>query len=224
MAAFATQVTQLLEGSPPTRAALAASMGDVRQVAIESSSQPNFTTTENSIALQSSQHKSHLDPQNDLYIRRVRTISLCNRYCVCKCHVRRQLGRSGIFSKLIGSGYIETAGPSIFGTQCDIELCRARAAPRVSVQYLLPQWLISRMIFMWFTSSPPHAPEFVLRVPRVIDYENNNAFTAVRRGDLGSLRLAISNGDCTPYDIDAIGNTLLAVRINIKIFNFEVNC
>ena len=80
------------------------------------------------------------------------------------------------------------------------------------------------MIFMWFTSSPPYAPEFVLRVPRVIDHENNNAFEAAKRGDLGLLKSAITNGDCTPYDIDIFGRTLLAVRINIKIFNFEVDC
>ncbi|KAF6219454.1 hypothetical protein HO133_003920 [Letharia lupina] len=210
MVALATQVTQLLEGSPSTRAALAASMGDVRHLAIESSPRPKVPVTEKTTTLDLSQPKSHLDPQNDLYIRRVRTISLCNKYCVCKCHLRRQLGPSGIFSKLIGSGYIETAGPSIFGTQCDIELCRARAAPRVSVQYRLPQWLISRMIFMWFTSSPPYAPEFVLRVPRVIDFWSTNAFQAVGTGDLGLLKSAITNGDCTPYDIDTSGRTLLA--------------
>lgn len=80
------------------------------------------------------------------------------------------------------------------------------------------------MIFMWFTSSPPYAPEFVLRVPRVIDSLNDIAFKAVLERNLDLLKSVITNGDCTPYDIDTLGRTLLAVRINIKIFNFEVNC
>ena len=211
MVAIATKWMQLLEGSPTSRAAIAASMGDVRQLTIESSPQADDTVDKKSTAQQLSQEKLHLDPQSKLCIRRVRTITICSKSCACKCHLRRRIGAPGIFSKVTGRGYIETAGPSLFGTNCDLKLCRARVAPRVSIQYCLPQWLITRMVLMWFTSSPPYAPEFVLRLPQVRDSRSNKAFKAVMVGNLDLLKAAFDDGDCTPYDVDVLGDTLLSV-------------
>lgn len=220
MVAFATK---LLEESSSTRASLSALMGDIRQLTIESSPRPDGRIAEKSTALNLRQNKSHFDPQNKLCIRRFRTITICNTSCACKCHLRRQIGAPGIFFKVIGSGYIETAGPSLFGTHCDLELCRARAAPRISIQYCLPQWLITRMVLMWFTSCPPYAPEFVLRLPQVRDLWKTRAFKAIASQDLDLLRAAFNDGDCTPYDVDVFGRTLLPVRLPMKMFGFTMN-
>ncbi len=146
-------------------------------------------------------------------------VSICDANCACNCHFRRRLNASGILSKVFGYGYVQTVGCPLLGAQCNTESCKANAAPRISVQYFLPRWLLSRMIFILFTSSPSCSPELLLRVHRLVNRRTNKAFLALRsyhyRGR-ADLEIALRNGDCTPYDIDEDGNTLLTVRTTIE--------
>lgn len=211
------QLVQLLEESPSTQSALAGSLGTVRQLTLESDPQANDTVAKitETETLQADQTVSKLHPQSILRVRKIQRVSICAIGCACKCHVFRRFGASGTLSKIFGRGYIQTAGSFILGTQCDTESCRALTAPRISVQYLLPQWLASRMIFVWLTSSPPCGPELLLRVPRVVSH-SNAAFIAVALRDVESLKLALTNGDCTTYDVDQYGDNLLSVRTAIE--------
>lgn len=209
---------QRLEESPSNRAALTGSLGNVRQLTLEPASQVNQNSANfpDCTSLQMDQTASKLHLRNGLRIGKTQTLNICDTDCICKCHVRRQLNAPGILSKVLGHGYIQTAGPSMLGTQCDTDSCKARAAPRLSVQYFLPKWLVSRMILMLFTSQPGCSPELLLRVPRVVDRRSNDAFLAIRWGDAKDLKAAIRNGSCTPYDVDQNGDTLLTVSMAYK--------
>ena len=214
-------LVQLLEESPTTRAALTGSLGNVRQITLQPPHQDHRTVAVNAQSKTPNPEPATSRPQSQtiLGITRTQKINTCDVYCPCQCHVRIRLGTSRNMSRILGSGYIQTAKRSALGTECDFELCRSHVAPRISVQYLLPQWLASRMIFMWFTSSPPCGPELLLRFPRVLKYDNA-AIRAVSRNDIEELKIAIRRGDCTPYDVDEYGDSLLAVSVSLQIPRF----
>ena len=79
--------------------------------------------------------------------------------------------------------------------------------------------MASRMIQMWFTSSPPCGPELLLRVSRIL-MDDNSAIQALHNDDIEMLKVAITRGDCTPYDVDENGDTLLTVSIFSRISKF----
>ena len=215
-------VKQLLEESPSTRAALTGSLGNVRQLTLESTSLPNSTSAKisESQTLRVGQTASKLDLLDRFRVGKVQTVSICDANCACKCHIRRRLNAPGILSKVFGHGYVQAIGYPLLGARCNTDSCKAHAAPRISIQYFLPRWLISRMIYIWFTSSPSCSPELLLRVPRLVDRRANKAFLALRRyvHGRGELEIAMRNGDCTPYDVDEHGDTLFTVRVSIEIF------
>lgn len=210
-------LAQLLEESPTTRSALTRSLGNVRHLTLESTHQDNNAAAElaKSERWQTDQKDFKTNPQNILCVRKTHKVSICDEDCVCKCHIRRSLGDPVFLSRLLGHGYVETAGSVIRRTPCDVESCRAHAAPRVSVQYRLPPWLASRMIFLWFTSSPPRSPELLLRVSRVLEYDHS-AIRAVYNDDVEQLKAAIMHGDYTPYDVNERGINLFEVWITWK--------
>ena len=207
-------LVKLLEESPSCQAALKRSLGNIRQLTLETHSHAENTVarTTESKTLQVGQTASTGHPQSVLRIRNVKRVNICTSYCDCKCHIRTYVGALGIFSTFFGRGYIQTAGSLVRRTQCNVEACRARTAPHISVQYFLPQWLASRMILLWFTSSPSCAPELLLRIPRFVG-RDHAAFRAAKARDIDSLKHAIMNGDCTPDDVDEGGFNLFSVRM-----------
>ena len=215
--AAVTVLVNRLEESPSTRAAVTGALGNIRQLTLEPVSQASDTVANiaDSTTIQAGPTAAKLFSRSRVHISQVQRVNICDLNCACKCHVSRQLRAPEALSKAFGRGYVQTAGSPILGTPCDTKSCKAHAAPRISVKYILPPWLASRMILMWFTSSPPCGPELLLRFPRVIEFKNA-AFEAIRSRNIEALKFAITNGDCTPCDVDESGNTLLSVRTAIK--------
>ena len=215
-----THMVQLIEESPSTRAALNVSLGNFRQLTLEPASQINDTGAliPRSRLLQPDGTAS----TSVVRISKIQKATICTSYCACKCHRFRHIRPPRILSNIFGYGYVEAAGSFFWKTQCDTLLCKAHVAPRhVSVQYRLPQWLASRMIVMWFTSCPPCSPELLLRVPRVVD-RRNAAFEEIwLDSDLESWKVAIMKGDCTPYDVNDRGESLLTVRTSMKTLTLK---
>lgn len=210
-----------LEGSPDTRAALTGCFRGIRQLNHEASNQDNDTVQNTSECKnsQAEQNVSGLNPPSRLSTRNVQNLSTCEVDCACRCHFPRHIGDPQTFTKLIGQGYIQMAGFSKFGTQCDHQSCKAHAMPRVSVQYCLPSWLASRMIFVWFNSSSSFSsPELLLRIPRVVG-RKSSIFQAVFSDSIQQLEAVITHRNCTPHDVDEYGFTLFAVRTILKISN-----
>ena len=211
-------LVELLEESAPTRAALTNSLGNVRQLTVRSSNEENDPLTKHvqDTRSQAISAVPKTQCQSMFNVTTTQTVRSCDVYCECKCHARRRLGVSGTFLKFFGHGYVEVAGFGLLGPKCDTKMCRADTTPYISVQYCLPQWLAYRMLFMWFTSSPPCGPELLLRVPRVLSDENL-AIRAIYGNDVEKLKLAISRGDCTPYDVNEFGMSLLEVRVSPEL-------
>ena len=216
LSAFA-HLVQLIEESPSTRAALNGSLGKFRQLTLAATSQAN--DTEALIPRSRIPQPDGTPSTNVFCITKVQKAAICTAWCACKCHRSRIIEPPRILSNVFGHGYIETAGSFFRETQCDTLLCKSRVAPRVSVQYNLPQWLASRMIVMWLASCPPCGPELSLRVPRVVD-STNAAFAAID-SDVESLKLAITKGDCRPDDVNEFGDNLLGVSTAMKILTFN---
>ena len=212
LSAFA-HLVQLIEESPSTRAALTGSLGNFRQLTFEPVSQPNEM---GALTTRSKAFQPDGTSASVTRVSKVPKATFCTAYCACKCHHFRRIGSPRMLSNIFGHGFAETAGSFLRRTQCDTVLCKAQAAPRVSVQYRLPQWLASRMVVMWLTSCPPCSPELLLRVPRVVD-RRNEAFQAMH-SDVESFELAITRGDCTPYDVNENGENILSVGTTMKTF------
>ena len=211
-------LVQLVEESPSTRAALTSSLGNFRQLTLEPASEANDTAA--LIPRCKTFQPDGTASTSVFSFSKVQKAAVCTAYCACKCHRFWQFRPPKILSNILGHGYVETAGSFFRKTQCDTLLCKTSVALRVSVQYRLPQWLASRMIVMWLTSSPPCSPELLLRVPRVVDRENA-AFRAVFCIDVEVLEHAVTKGDCTPYDVNEDGDTLISVRTAMKTLKLK---
>ena len=218
-------LSQLLEESPSTRAALTGSLGTIRQLTHEPAVPGNGTVAKVTVSetQQTDQTATKFQSQGSVCVSQIRKISICNAYCKCKCHVRRSVGAPGILSKVFGRGYFRKAGSIIFEKQCDNEMCRARAAPRILIQYILPQWLAPRMVLMWITSSPPCGLELLLKIPRVLK-RCSPAFAAVCANNPKQLEVALRRGECTPYDVDNHGLNLFEVWSASEIYHDEEIC
>ena len=210
-------LVQLVEESPSTQAALAGSLGNFRQLTLEPASEADRMGA--LIPRNKTLQPDGIVSTSEVRVSKVHKVPICTANCACKCHLFREIGPPRILSNVLGHGYVKTEGSFLRKTQCDTVLCKAHAAPRVSVQYRLPQWLASRMIFMWLTSCPRSGPEFLLRVPRVVD-RGNAAFRAVI-SDVETFKLAITKGDCTPYDVNEFGFTIFSVRTAMKTLTWE---
>ncbi len=51
--------------------------------------------------------------------------------------------------------------------------------------------------------------------------KDNLAIQALRKDNMEMLKVAITRGDCTPYDVDEYGCTLLTVSIFSGISKFQ---
>ena len=220
-----TVLTQLLEESPPTRAALTRSLGNIRQLSVEPTVPENSAVAESTESgiHQANQYATESYSQRSISISKIQKFSICNAYCNCQCHVQRSISVPSILSKIFGRGYVQKAGSMIFGNQCDTEMCRAQAAPRVSIQYYLPQWLACRMVLMWMTCSPLYGVELLIKTPRVLE-RHSAAFAAVWADDSRKLEVALRRGECTSYDVDHHGLNLFEVWSAFKMYNGEEIC
>ena len=69
-----------------------------------------------------------------------------------------------------------------------------------------------------YTSSPLHAPEWLIKVPRLVERKDNPGIHAIQDGDLPTFKLLIANGECTPYDVYEDGESMLQVMIIVTSF------
>lgn len=205
-----THLEQLLGGSPSARAALTGPLAKLPHLSLEPAPKADSTVANRTETKVPRPSLSVSKPHPERRFGNLQQFSPCDASCVCKCHVYRRLGALGNLSSLFGQGFIQTAACPIPKFLCDTDLCRAQAAPFVYMQYCLPKWLASRMVLIWLAPTWAPSPELLLRVPRVVE-RSNEAFRAIRFGGVEDLKTAITTGDCTPYDVDEYGDTLLTV-------------
>ena len=138
----------------------------------------------------------------------------CRSSCPCECHGTYFWSNPWPLAKLYGRVCVERKGSSRVGASHHIQSCKASAVSQTRVIYFVPTWFAMKAYDIRYTSSPLHAPEWLIKIPRLVDWSHNRGFTAVYKGDLGMFRSAVASGECTPYDIDEDGDSILFVIIS----------
>lgn len=149
--------------------------------------------------------------RNQLQLQRTYKVAHCRLDCSCQCHCTSSSWTPWSLARLFGRAYLEKEGPSLVGASCNMSSCKASAVSQTRVIYFIPIWFAMKAIYIRYTSSPLHGPEWLIRIPRLVDESKNRGFKAILKADLPMFRSAIASGECTPYDITRWGESLLIV-------------
>ena len=150
-----------------------------------------------------------------LQLQGTHTVSRCHLNCLCRCHKTSFSWISGPLAPILGRARLERTDPSWTQHSPHIRSCKASGVSYMQIIYFLPTWFAMKAIYIRYTSSPLHGPEWLLRIPRLVDSNKSRAFRSIRRGDLPGFKLAIASGECTPDDIDERGISLLRVSVSV---------
>ena len=142
----------------------------------------------------------------------------CRLDCACECHRTYRSWSSRALARLCGRVYVERRGSSRVGASRHIQSCKASAVLQIRVIYFVPTWFARKAYDIRYTSSPLHAPEWLIKTPRLVNPSKNRGLSAIVFGDLPMFRSSIANGECTPYDIYEDGGSMLQVIITVTSF------
>ena len=142
----------------------------------------------------------------------------CRLDCACECHRTYCSWSSRTLARLYGRVCIERKGLSGVGASHHIQSCKASAVSQIRVIYFVPAWFAMKAYFIRYTSSPLHAPEWLIKTPRLVNKYGNRGLLAISDGDLPMFRSSIANGECTPYDTYEDEPSMLTVIIIVIPF------
>ena len=148
--------------------------------------------------------------RSEFHIQNLQIQSACPIACTCDCHETWSIYSPGKLGKPFGYSKIEGAELPFFKAACSLRSCKGKRATFINVHFFLPTMMAARMISLWFTSSPLHGPELLLRVSRVLRADTP-AYRAICFGDLDTVKRSVSAGDCNPWDVDCTGQSLIIV-------------
>ena len=142
----------------------------------------------------------------------------CRSSCQCKCHDTYFSSSPRPLARCFGRIWVERKGLSWVEPSRHIPSCRASAVSQIRVIYFIPTWFAVKVYVLRCTSSPLHAPEWLIKVPRLVNRYENRGFLAIQGGNLPRFRSSIANGECTPYDIYEDAGSMLWVIIIVTPF------
>lgn len=211
VAAAVSHLSRKIDEDRSLQSALTNLLGQFRQATLESDSESSTTNKQelDRFLLGPRRTKRPGECLSEFHIHRHQAVNICSKGCSCKCHRRTRLAFPGLL-RSFGGGHVETFGVSLLGSRCDSRYCRAPFAPRINITYILPRWIAMRMILLRYTASAPGGPELLFKAARVVSWDNDGR-RAIIDGDLDLFKLAIANGNFTPYDMDEDGKALLEV-------------
>ena len=152
---------------------------------------------------------THPRYRDQLRLQKTYKVAHCYPSCVCECHRTSYSWSNRSLAKICGHISLENKGPSWFRAPRHIQSCKTSAVSQTRVIYFIPTWLAMRAVYIRYTSSPLYGPEWIVRLPRLVDFEG--MFRILQSGDLSEFKSAIARGECTLYDIDESGLSLLSV-------------
>ena len=148
--------------------------------------------------------------RSEFHIQNLQIQSACPSACTCDCHKTWRVYSPGKLRKLFGYSKIEGAELPFFKAACGLRSCKGNRATFINIHFFLPTMMAARMISLWFTSSPLHGPELLLRVSRVLRTDTP-AYRAICSGDLATVKRSVLAGDYKPWDVDYTGRSLILV-------------
>lgn len=214
MSAALACLPQLLEEIQSTGSAVTGLLSNFPHLTLESSrsdlrSVPD--STHSSVA-QTNINTAHGGSRHQLRLHGTQISAHCRPDCPCNCHRTSFSWSPWLLARLFGRAYLRHKGLSWVGASCHIQSCKASAVSQTQVLYFIPTWFAMKAIYIRYTSSLLHGPEWLIRIPRLVDEHSNRGWLAVGNGDLPMFRSAIASGECTPYDISETGWSVLYVR------------
>ena len=213
---------QRIEESQATQAAMMRLLGNFRQVDINMASDGAAALSESleSAAGAPTVARPRMRSRSEFHVQNFQIHSACPVACKCNCHEPWVIYTPEKWRKLFGYSKIEGAEVPFFKGACSLRSCKGKKATFVNINFFLPTMIAARMISLWFTSSPFHRPELLLKVPRVLG-ARTSAYFAICFGDLDAVKRCISAGECKPWDVDDRGQSLIAVcHLNILCLLF----
>ena len=203
---------QKIDESKEAQAAMVRSLGNFRQVDVNMASDNEVSLSESleSRAVGPRFARPRMRSRSEFHIQNTQIHSACPVACKCKCHETWRIYTPWKLRKLFGYSKIEGAELPFFKSACSLRSCKGKRAMFVNINLFLPTMMAARMISLWFTSSPLHGPELLLRVSRVVRTDTA-AYRAICHGDLDAVKRCISAGDCKPWDVNDRGQSLIAV-------------
>lgn len=169
-------------------------------------------TTGNSIA-QLNSDNIYTRSRDQLQLQRVYNVTRCHSYCPCQCHRTTFSWSICSLARIFGRAYPKNKGSSWLGAPHHIKSCKASPFTQIRPTYYIPTWFVMKAIYIRYTSSPLHGPEWLIRTYRLVDKTNSLAFSSVFRNDFPAFRSAIAGGQSTPYDLSESGEPLLVVSL-----------
>jgi len=133
----------------------------------------------------------------------------CRAGCRCKCHKLLECQSPTVGEWWTGRFQLKMSNMSWFRPACGVRKCvRNASSPSVALQYKLPAWLASRMIWARYTSAPLQGPELLFKVP-IVRY--SDLFYYANKGNVKAIQTMFSEGLASPNDVhpDHGGNALL---------------
>ena len=159
-------------------------------------------------------NNAYAKSRNQLQLLRTYQVAYCHPNCPCECHGESFSWSTWSLARYFGRAVFERKVSSRIDACRHISSCKASAVAQIQVIYFIPTWFAMKAIYIRYTSSPWHDPEWVIRVPRLIDGSTNRGFQAIYyTEDISRFKSAIADGECTPYDIDQYGEPLLRVSV-----------
>lgn len=140
----------------------------------------------------------------DLRTRSFRIPEGCSSSCLCVCHSQGHLKRGFLsaFGSTLGSFTFVFSAPT---TSCNLSTCVSRRGQYLQIKCVFPSWLFHAVISATLRDWTTGSPELLLRVhrrihPRMMSV-SNSIFSHIHRGDIQSLRRALSRREASVYDL-----------------------
>ena len=141
-----------------------------------------------------------------MHVYATKPASACEPWCSCACHVKRVLRMKQ--PATIGSFSISYSGLPWVTASCDQKACRSKSVASVAVNVQFPDWFWNRYLSSSFSYAPIRGPELNIRLPRTVSWVSG----LWRHGLDGNLRAVqdlFSRGLASPWDVQALGGSLL---------------
>ena len=141
----------------------------------------------------------------------------CSTFCRCSCHLTQWLESPKSLRSVLGLAFLGYNGLPTRFHPCNVRSCR-RHKRKFSAQFTwyFPPWFVHLALVAFFNMSPASGPEFLLRVPCVVQ-PTSLIFEYVQSGNLQGIKNLYTDGLASPYDVCGVqGYTLLHVSKRLE--------
>lgn len=149
----------------------------------------------------------------------------CRSLCACICHRETKLRLPNWMESIVGTlflGYSGMPTASFLSSKCTEVACQRNRSALISVQYCFPRWFLAwRMIILRNNYSSLNGIQISVRTPRVVG-SWTEIFAAAQTGNVGMIRLLISEGRASPFDVAPDGSTPIWVSRNTFTLKIEI--